>query len=174
MLADPFKPFLDFLNLPMQVLLLSLVTHHEISASAGSAVMRETQKVKRFRFSAAFLSKLPCPSAKLNNLSFIGRQAQTESLESVLQGYQTGGCILLALPAHHKVIPVSDQLHVSFRTTVEFPFKPEVQNIVQRDIGEQGAEIAALRGALSADLMLARFDTPCFQELAYQPQQVGV
>src|SRR5260363_374254 len=48
MLADPFKPFLDFLNLPMQVLLGRLGTHNEKPASAGSEESRKTQKVKRF------------------------------------------------------------------------------------------------------------------------------
>src|SRR5260364_387835 len=120
--ADSLTPAIHPFEHRVSHLEVKLLQTTDVATDAKIAVMRETQKVKRFRFSAAFLSKLPCPSAKLNNLSFIGRQAQTESLESVLQGYQKGGCILLALAAHHKVITVSDQLHVSFRTGFEFPF----------------------------------------------------
>ena len=100
------------------------------------AVVRETQKVERLRFSQpSVLTVLTCEPPELDKPGLVGVQVQFEASEPLLQVFQEPLRVLLVLKTHHDVIGVPHDNCVAFGL-VGAPLlpEPEIENVMQVDV----------------------------------------
>src|SRR6266508_1083419 len=143
----------------------------EHSAALLATDVREAQKVECFRFPFATpLSIVCCVVAKLDDARFLGMQFQFELGETFRQFVMKPRGVRLVLKAHHEVISPADDNHVAFGFCLAPVLHPEVEHVVQIDVGQQRRGTAALWRPFFTARPLPLFQHACVQPLAYQSQ----
>src|SRR5213083_1639907 len=114
-------------------------------ASLLATDVREAKKIEclRFPFPTLF-SIVGCISAKLDQPRFLGMQFQLELAESLRQFLVKPLSLRPVLKTHDEVICPSHDDHVAFGFCLSPVVHPEVEHIVQEDIGHQRRSTPAL------------------------------
>src|SRR5437867_539620 len=144
---------LDRLELRLPSLAHRLPQHREPSLSRPPAAMREAEKVEGLRFPVATPSPGPLRvAAELDEPRLVGVQRQPELREPLAQLGEEPLGLLPMLESHDEVVREAHQHHISVRLLRPPPLDPEIEHVVQIDVGQQRTDTPAL---YRADL------TPC-------------
>ena len=130
----PPAPLTNFLQAPFQALTHSLAPYQESTPAVLACNVGETQEVE---CPASRSSGDVPPAAKSYQPGLVPIEAQTMTLQSLLQRLQKLSGFLLPLAGDHQVIGITHDIHLSLR----FPFAPllhkGVYHMVKEDIGQK-------------------------------------
>jgi hypothetical protein len=132
--------------------------------------VREAQKVEclRLPLSTPF-SSFGCVAAKLEYARFLRMQFQPELGEPFRQLLMEPCGVRLVLKTHHEVISPPHDNHVARGFCLAPVLHPEVEHIVQVDVGQQRRGTAALWGSFFAAPPLSFFQHACVQPFSDEP-----
>src|SRR2546427_484427 len=138
-------------------------------ASLLATDVREAKKIEclRFPFPTLF-SIVGCISAKLDQPRFLGMQFQLELAESLRQFLVKPLSLRPVLKTHDEVICPSDDDHVAFGFCLSPVVHPEVEHIVQEDIGHQRRSTPALWRSFFTACPPSFLQHACVQPFSYQ------
>src|ERR1039457_901936 len=141
---------LDFFQLGRHALPDGLsLDHEEARLLARPTDVSETQKVEGLRFSlATFLPALGGVTPKLNQARFLWMQLQSEFPQPFPQLHQEPLGFFLVLESQHSVVRVADDNHTARRFLPPPLVYPEVEYIMQVEIGQKRRNHRPLRSPL--------------------------
>src|SRR5208337_851773 len=130
---------LKFLQLLPQSLADGLALHGKVPLPVLPADMREAQKVERFRlaFSASLPVQLGVPP-ELNPARFVGMQFQSKLPQPLPEVLQKAVGFRLRLESEDRVVGIAHHDHISPGVFLAPRLHPEVKDIVQIDVRQQG------------------------------------
>src|SRR6266545_1673579 len=144
---------LDRLELRLPSLAHRLPQHRELPLPRLPAAMREAEKVERLRLPVAPASPVGRrEAAELDETRLVGMQRQPEPREPLAQLGEKQLGLLPMLESHDEVIGEAHDHDVPVRLLLSPPLDPEIEHVVQIDVGQQRTDTPALD---RADL------TPC-------------
>ena len=119
------------------------------AAAIRSAYVFEAQEVERLRLSAVFRRRSAAKRPKSSSRVFSSASVQVEPRKPLPQLPVEAFRIPLVLETHHKIIgePTSDTPRPG-TIGLNLLLEPEVEHIVQVDVGQERAERTALRRSL--------------------------
>jgi hypothetical protein len=109
--------------------------HFEVAVFSLAVVMRETQECEFFRFLALLLCISPGITPELHASGLVFGQFQPELGETFLQFPEVSQRIASILVAAHEIICIAKKLGYPFTLWLYATFEPQVQRVVQIDIG---------------------------------------
>jgi len=113
--------------------------------------MSKAKKVEHLWFALAFaFAVVGGKTAKLDQPSFALVKLQVELRKSLLKFHQKSFGIFSVLKADHKVVAKPDNDNISTAMLTSPLLSPQIQHIVQVDIGKQRTDTSALRYAFLA------------------------
>src|SRR3990170_8593274 len=133
------EPFVQLTALLAKLLPAGLTTDDELSPSAAVAEMGKAQKVEGVRptlFAPRLWTLVP---AKANHASLFRVQRQIELRKSLPYRLQYAPGILLVLRHADEIIRVTHQRTDAANLPLDTLFKPQVQHIMQEDVGKHRA-----------------------------------
>src|SRR5215813_1069524 len=143
----PREPFLGA-GQKLTTTLQTRETHHRERASAvRSAYVRESQEVERLGSRAVFRRGHGGEASEEQQPRFLVGQYQVESRQSLPQVSVEALRVPPVLERRHKIIGKPNQVRLPSHRPPHSLLEPEVEHIVQIDVGEDGAERTALRRA---------------------------
>src|SRR5215831_16832601 len=143
----PREPFLGA-GQKLTTTLQTRETHHRERASAvRSAYVRESQEVERLGSRAVFRRGHGGEASEEQQPRFLVGQYQVESRQSLPQVSVDALRVPPVLERRHKIIGKPNQVRLPSHRPPHSLLEPEVEHIVQIDVGEDGAERTALRRA---------------------------
>src|SRR5450830_154138 len=125
----------DFCNLHSHSLLHRQTSNLEQALSVGTAAMRESEKVERFRLllSPSF-AVCRCKSTKLDQPRLRRVQGQPKFIQSLLHcGKETSGCFSI-LESEHTVIGIAHDNHISPCISATPLLRPLIEGVMQVDV----------------------------------------
>lgn len=132
---------LDLLQLGTHTIPSCLPFELKIALSATSADMCESQEVEGFRLSQpAFLPVDRCKAAKLDQACLVRVELKQEFLQSFPQCHQEPLGIVGSFEADHGIIGVTHDNEVSAGVMFAPAVDPEVEDVMEKDVGQQGRE----------------------------------
>src|SRR5438552_7404395 len=147
---------------------------HPIASLLGTDV-REAKKVERLRFPfSPPLSILSRIATELDNARFLGMQFQLELGEAFRQLLVEPLGFRWVLKTHDEVIGPADDNHVAFGFCLAPVLHPEVEHVVQIDVGQQRRGTAALWRSFFTARPLAFFQHACVQPFTDEPHDALV
>ena len=153
------------LNLCLQPLAHRLPQHREPFLSGLSADVRETQEVEALRFPVATLSpRLVRKTAKLDKSSLVGMQPETELRESFTEVREESLGLFAMLEPNDEVVAETHDDHVTASVLLPPSLSPQVEHVVQVDVGQYRRNAAALDRT-----DLAAHSLPILQHASVQP-----
>ena len=106
--------------------------------SGHRADVREPEEVERFRAAlppaCAAFGRIP---SKFQNPRLLLVQRKTELRHPLMQGFEKALSFGLCFEAHDTVVRVADDDDISFRRPVSPLVRPEIEDVVQVDIGQE-------------------------------------
>src|SRR5450432_499561 len=143
-------------------------------ASLLATNVREAKKVECLGLPCSSpLSVVGCPT-KLDEARFLGMQFQFELGETLRQFFVKLLGFPAVLKAHHEVISPADDNHVAFGFCLTPVLHPEVERVVQLDVGQQRRGTAALWRSLFTARPLSLFQHARVQPLTDEPHHALV
>jgi hypothetical protein len=129
---------LDFFKLGPHPFADRLALHHKVPVPVLPADMRESQKIERcgFTFSSLYPVQLG-KSPELNPARFIWVQLQPEPSQPFPEIIQEAVCVDPILEAEYVVVGISHHHNVASRAFLAPDLYPEVEYVMEIDIGEQ-------------------------------------
>ena len=122
-----------------------LTPHRKLPVPRLPAAVREAEKVEGFRFPVATPSSVPTSiPAKFDEPRFVGMQRQAEPRETLAQFGEEAFRFPSMLESHDEIIRKTDDDHIAARLRPTPSLDPEVEDVVQVDVGEQRTNAAAL------------------------------
>ena len=119
--------------------------HREAALPGRRAAMRESQEVKAVGLPLIARSPVRRRVApEFEESRFVGMQRQTEPREPVAQVGEKPLGVVSMLESHDKIIGKPDDDHIALRLPVTPSVSPEVEDVVQVDIGQKRTHTAAL------------------------------
>ncbi len=98
--------------------------------------MRETKKIEGFTFAATFsFPPRRTAAAELDQAGFLGMEVQAKLPETVLHRSQTGPCIGFVLESQHEIVRIAYHYAVASGIMPAPVGDPQIEHIVQEDIG---------------------------------------
>ncbi len=156
---------LDRLELRLPTLAHRLSQHRELSPPRLPATVREAEKVERLRLPVASAPPVPVRKAtEFDEARLVGMQRQPELRESLAQFGKEPLGLLSVLEPHDEVIREAHDHDVAPRLRLPPPLSPEIEHVVQIDVGQQRADAAPLHGA-----DLTPCSLPLLQHAGVQP-----
>jgi hypothetical protein len=120
-----------------------LPQHREMPLPGFAATMRKAQEVECLRWAVTTVSSILLRiAAKLDDSRFVGMQLKSETRESLAQFSQKPLCFLPMLKSCHEVIGETGEDYLPARLLLPPSLDPEVENIVEVDVGQQRADHA--------------------------------
>src|SRR6266849_3131637 len=134
------------LQLARQTLALSLVLYDEPAVPCPPAVVGEAEEGEAHRSPLAALpSSQSREPAELDQSRLVLVQRQAEMAQSLIEGAEHLPCIGLGLEAHHEVVGIAHDHNATASMSPTPLVDPEVEDVVQEDIGEERADACPLR-----------------------------
>lgn len=93
--------------------------------------------------------------AKLDQPRLAIMERQTKAGQPCPEGQQHLFCIRLLLEAHHEIVGVAHDYNATASMTTTPLVSPEIEDVVEEDVGEERADARPLRGAPVRLLLLA-------------------
>jgi hypothetical protein len=139
-------------------------------ASLLATDVREAKKIECLRLPLpASFPIVGCKVAKLDQARFLGMQFQLELGESLLQILVKPLGVRPVLKSNDEIICKSDDDHVASRFCLSPLVHPEIEHVVQKDIGHQRRGTPALRRSFFTALPPSLFQHACPQPLSDEP-----
>jgi len=102
------------------------------------AVVRKAQKIERLGTTKpAFRPAFGGEPAEHEQTGLVLVQRQPEPGQSLLEGRHHPACVALVLEAHDEGVGVADHDHAATRLPATPSLRPEIENVVQDDVGKQ-------------------------------------
>jgi hypothetical protein len=140
--------------------------HRKFAVSGLATCMGKTQKVKCFRLSLApALAVLSGKSAKFDQPCFALMQLQIELSKTLSERLHEPFSVLSMLKPHNEVVGKANNDDITPSLPTPPLFDPEVEHIMQIDVGEQWADAPTLRNPFLAVGYTAVFQHPGIQPL---------
>jgi hypothetical protein len=134
----PSQLVLDLLQLRYPAVPPALPEDLEPALPGLSADVSEAKEVERLRFAKPLpLSRLNRIAAKLDQSGLVRVELQRKLLQPVSHHAQEALAVSLMLKAHHNIISIADDDHVASGLTPSPAFGPEIEHIVQVDVGQE-------------------------------------
>ena len=110
----------------------------ETASSVLRAVVREAQEVERLRLALPPHSTVRVGEPpELDEPGLVGVNAQVEAPKALFQVVHESLRIAPVLEAHHEVVGISDDNRLAFdRAGAPPPLKPQIQDVVQVNVGQ--------------------------------------
>src|SRR5882724_8415843 len=134
LLPQPFRKLFQFCA---KLLLRGPTLYLEVAVARLPAVMRESQKVECLRLSSSLLGIPFGKPSELDQFRLAWLCLQVESFQPLLHLSQKPLGFLLILKARQIVIRVPKVVSLSFTALLESSLEPQVQRIVEINIGQQ-------------------------------------
>jgi hypothetical protein len=155
----------DFAQLGLQPSMYRLPQHCEPSAARLPTDMGEAEKVEGFRLPfTSLLAVSGRKAAELHQAGFLGMQLQSELAHTLREFCPEAFGIRLVLKSEHDIIGEADNNHVALRLFLTPRPDPEVEYIMEVDVGQQRRSTATLRRPL-----FHLYPFPIFQHARVQP-----
>ena len=139
---------LYLLELKLKLLAYRFATDRKPSLSCYSTDVGKPQKVECIWFTfAATGSVLGCETSEFNKTCFVPMQGQTKSGKPLFKLSKEPLCFAAMLEPYNKVIGKAHDNYVTLSVPVSPLLCPQIEYIVQIDVGEQWAYTAALHCA---------------------------
>jgi len=132
---------------PPQVLPAGLPPHLEPPPTGAATHVREAQEVERLRLAPAPGGPLHGEAPELQEPRLRRVQLQPELRQPVGQRPLEGLSVVSVLEADDHIIRVPHQHHLAPQRPAHAVLGPEVEHVVEIDVGQQRADDAPLRGA---------------------------
>lgn len=116
----------------------------EFSILPDTTYVSESKKIKRFWFLSIFRFAFDSKPAKLYYPRLLFRQLQSEFLHPVLRVSCKFLCVSLVLKACQIIIGKTYQIRFTLQIFLAFLFEPQVQHIVEVNIGKNWANWSPL------------------------------
>src|SRR5712692_1082414 len=147
---------------------------HPVASLLGTDV-REAKKVECLRFPLSSpLSIFSRIATELDDARFLGMQFQFELSEAFRQFLMKPLGVRWTLKTHDEVIGPANHNHVAFGFCLTPVLRPEVEHIVQVDVGQQRRGTAALWCSLFTARPLSLFQHACVQPFTDEPHHALV
>jgi hypothetical protein len=128
----------DLLQLGTHALVHCVAQHHESPAPGLSTDVGEAQEVERFRFPHTLpLTLLSSKASELDQTRLFRMNLQTELSHSLFKSIQKLLRVLLVLEAHHDVIGVTHDNHVTVSMPTPPLVGPQVEDVVEVHICQE-------------------------------------
>jgi hypothetical protein len=166
---------LEFFKLGSHPLADRLALHHKVPVPVLPADVRESQKIERFGF--PFSSLYPVQlgkSPELNPARFVWVQFQPELSQPFPEIDQETVCVGPILEAEYVVVGISHHYNVASRALLAPDIYPEVEYVMQIDIGEHRRNHRALRSTYLGILPFAFLHYSGIQPFLDQPEDTDV
>src|SRR5262245_35309893 len=165
----------EVLKLLRQPLAVRLSLHHKATIPGPAAVMREPQEgeSRATLLPAPFFSQAREP-AELDQAGLLFVEREVELAHAVTKGLHHGTSIVGVLEAHHKVVGVAHDDHSTPCISPPPLMDPQVQNVVQKDVGQDRADTRTLGGSLFCRRPSPFFEHTGLKPQAYQPENPSV
>src|SRR6266545_2906714 len=122
-----------------------LAQYREPTRPRLAAAMREAEEVERLRFPIATASPIPVGTAtELDEARLVGMQRQTEPREPLAQVREKADGFLPMFESDDEVVSKPDDDDVALRLPRSPSLGPEVEDVVEIDVGQQRTDTAAL------------------------------
>jgi hypothetical protein len=144
----------------------------EIPLPGASADVRESQKVERFRFvQSASGSPSRIMAAEFEQARLLWMQLQAKLFHPLPECFQKAAGFPFVLETDNDVVGIAHQDDFPSGVLAAPAVRPEVEHVVQVDIGQYRRDDRVLRRTLLAGNDPARFQDAGFQPQLDQPQQ---
>ena len=161
----PPQLLLDFLELGPHAVPPGFPLEQKFAPAAAAADMGEPQEIEGLRF-AEPAPLAPCRSkaAELDQAGFVRMELQSELLEPRSHRIEKTASVVFILKAQHQIVGVAHDDHVAGSLAPSPAFGPEVEDVVQVDVGKQRRYYRTLPGSPVTDR-----DDPVFQNPRLKP-----
>lgn len=162
-------------QLPSQSLPVGPSLHDEAAIPASCTVVREAEKGKRlWPPVAARFTSFGGEGTEFDEARFVFMKHQAKRGEA----FTKVGCHLLSirlvLEAHHEIVSVAHDHDSPVRVPLPPLMDPQVEHVVQEDVGEQRTDARALRRTFDGVGPPVPIEHAGFQPSADQPEDSGV
>jgi len=167
---------IDLSQLRLEPRPLDLAQDRKHSIGAFAAADRgEAQEVEGLGFSLSPASAVAIgKGAELDETGLVWMQFQGETGQTLAQRSEEGLRFGLALESHDEVVGIPHDDHIALGLALAPLLDPEVKDVVEVDIGQEGADAPALNRARLAEDALAVFQHACVQPFADETQDPPV
>ena len=134
----PPQLLLDFLELGPHAVPPGFPLEQKFAPAAVAADMGEPQEIESFRFTkpAPFAVRRSI-AAELDQAGLVWMELQSELLEPRSHRIEKTASVVLMLETQHQIIGIAHDNHVAGSLAPSPAFGPEIESVVQVDIGEE-------------------------------------
>src|SRR5215471_14301012 len=137
----------DFPQLRPHALADRPALYGEVPVPVFPADVRETQKVERLRLAFSFSFPVQFSgSSELDPARFVWMEFQTKLPQPLSEIFQKSVCFCLELETEDGIIGISHDDHVSLCALFAPDIHPEIENVMQIDIGKRRRNVSVIFG----------------------------
>jgi len=161
----PPQLLLDLLEFGPHTVVPGFPLEQKCAPAAAAADMGEPQEIEGFRFAKpAPLAVCRSEAAELDQTGFVRMELQSELLEPSSHRIEKTASVVFMLKAQHHIIGVAHDDYVAGGLVPSPALGPEIENVVQVDVGKQRRYYRTLPGSPVTDR-----HGPVFQDTRLKP-----